>query len=223
MKSSCSRDNPEYPMFSSSGATFMQGLVFYGLKHFTHPSIGMVSLRKANTRPPIMPTPYRGNIKTILMTCITACMGTASLRPQSPVSSDQLADRIPRDDLKKGQQWSRLSVETGLEVACPITAPARSTGNWAGISDPFCSNSQWMWYLIWSVRSLGGTVDPPCRSNPTVNNPEQCLVSGRLRSIRTKTARHKSNFFPAAVGLINKARDPYLTLNFIPPHTSRMC
>ena len=35
------------------------------------------------------------------------------------------------------------------------------------------------------------------------------LPSGRrLRSIRTKTSRHLSSFFPSAVGLINKARDP---------------
>ncbi|CAB1431022.1 unnamed protein product [Pleuronectes platessa] len=40
---------------------------------------------------------------------------------------------------------------------------------------------------------------------------------GRLRSIRTKTGRHKSSFFPASVGLINKARDPHLTQTFIPP------
>ncbi|CAB1420716.1 unnamed protein product [Pleuronectes platessa] len=39
----------------------------------------------------------------------------------------------------------------------------------------------------------------------------------RLRSIRTKTARHKTSFFPAAVGLINKAQDPHLTLTFTPP------
>ncbi|CAB1459569.1 unnamed protein product [Pleuronectes platessa] len=39
----------------------------------------------------------------------------------------------------------------------------------------------------------------------------------RLRSIRTKTARHKTSFFPAAVGLINKAQDPHLSLTFIPP------
>ncbi|CAB1448091.1 unnamed protein product [Pleuronectes platessa] len=39
----------------------------------------------------------------------------------------------------------------------------------------------------------------------------------RLRAIRTKTARHKTSFFPAAVGLINKARDPHVTLTFIPP------
>src|SRR4029434_8934792 len=32
--------------------------------------------------------------------------------------------------------------------------------------------------------------------------------SRRLRSIRTKTSRHQSSFFPSAVGLINKARDP---------------
>ncbi|CAB1438625.1 unnamed protein product [Pleuronectes platessa] len=36
-------------------------------------------------------------------------------------------------------------------------------------------------------------------------DPEACR---RLRSIRTRTSRHKTSFFPAAVGLINKARDP---------------
>ena len=36
------------------------------------------------------------------------------------------------------------------------------------------------------------------------------LPSGRrLRSIRTKTSRHRSSFFPTATGLINKARDPH--------------
>src|SRR4029434_8310233 len=38
----------------------------------------------------------------------------------------------------------------------------------------------------------------------------------RMRSIRTKTSRHKTSFFPAA-GLINKARDPHLTWTLIPP------
>ena len=34
----------------------------------------------------------------------------------------------------------------------------------------------------------------------------EVLPSGRrLRSIRTKTSRHKTSFFPAAVGLSNKA------------------
>ncbi|KAK9513181.1 hypothetical protein VZT92_026739 [Zoarces viviparus] len=31
----------------------------------------------------------------------------------------------------------------------------------------------------------------------------------RLRSIRTKTSRHRNSFFPSAVGLINRARDPH--------------
>ena len=36
------------------------------------------------------------------------------------------------------------------------------------------------------------------------------LPSGRrLRSIKTKTSRHKNNFFPSAAGLINKTRDPH--------------
>ncbi|CAB1438349.1 unnamed protein product [Pleuronectes platessa] len=39
----------------------------------------------------------------------------------------------------------------------------------------------------------------------------------RLRAIRTKTSRHKTIFFPAATGLINKARDPHLSLTLIPP------
>ena len=44
------------------------------------------------------------------------------------------------------------------------------------------------------------------------------LPSGRrLRPIRNKTSRHKTSFFPAAVGLINKARDPHLTWTLIPP------
>ena len=32
-----------------------------------------------------------------------------------------------------------------------------------------------------------------------------------------QTSRHKTSFFPAAVGLINKARDPHLTWTLIPP------
>src|SRR4029434_8173696 len=45
------------------------------------------------------------------------------------------------------------------------------------------------------------------------------LPSARsLRSIRTKTSRHLSSFFPSAVGLINKARDPRPpTRTLIPP------
>ena len=35
------------------------------------------------------------------------------------------------------------------------------------------------------------------------------LPSGkRLRSVKTKTSRHKSSFFPSAIGLLNKARNP---------------
>ncbi len=38
----------------------------------------------------------------------------------------------------------------------------------------------------------------------------QTLPSGRrLRSIRTKTSRHKNSFLPSAAGLINKAQDPH--------------
>ena len=36
------------------------------------------------------------------------------------------------------------------------------------------------------------------------------LPSGRrLRSFRTKTSRHKNSFFPSAISLINKAREPH--------------
>ncbi|KAK9529332.1 hypothetical protein VZT92_013434 [Zoarces viviparus] len=35
------------------------------------------------------------------------------------------------------------------------------------------------------------------------------LPSRRLRSIRTKTSRHRNSFFPSAVGLINRARVPH--------------
>ena len=63
------------------------------------------------------------------------------------------------------------------------------------------------------------------RAGKIVANPShpghklfEVLPSGRrLRSIRTKTSRHKTSFFPAAVGLINKARDPHLTWTLIPP------
>ena len=38
----------------------------------------------------------------------------------------------------------------------------------------------------------------------------ETLPSGRrLRSIRTKSSRHKNSFFPSAVSLINKAQDPH--------------
>ena len=38
----------------------------------------------------------------------------------------------------------------------------------------------------------------------------QSLPSGRrLRSIRTRTSRHKNSFFPSATGLINKALVPH--------------
>ncbi|CAB1445445.1 unnamed protein product [Pleuronectes platessa] len=39
----------------------------------------------------------------------------------------------------------------------------------------------------------------------------------RLWAIRTKTSLRKTSFFTAAVGLINKARDPHLTWTLIPP------
>src|SRR4029434_3599191 len=52
----------------------------------------------------------------------------------------------------------------------------------------------------------------------------EVLASGRrLRSIRTKTSRHKTSFFTAAVGLINKAQDSHLTWTLIPPHTPSLC
>ncbi|KAK9513183.1 hypothetical protein VZT92_026739 [Zoarces viviparus] len=55
---------------------------------------------------------------------------------------------------------------------------------------------------------------------PTLNNPHQSHNpqgssdaphegQRRLRSIRTKTSRHRNSFFPSAVGLINRARDPH--------------
>src|SRR4029434_7518391 len=51
----------------------------------------------------------------------------------------------------------------------------------------------------------------------------EVLPSGRrLRSIRTKTSRHNTSFFPSAVGLINKARDPHLTWTY-PSPTPQVC
>ena len=66
-----------------------------------------------------------------------------------------------------------------------------------------------------SLRRAGKIVADP--SHPGHKLFEVLPSGRRLRSIRTKTARHKTSFFPAAVGLINKARDPHLTQTFIPP------
>src|SRR4029434_10792238 len=65
------------------------------------------------------------------------------------------------------------------------------------------------------LRRAGKIVADP--SHPG-NKLFEALPSGRrLRSIMTKTSRHKTSFFPAAVGLINKARDPHLTWTLILP------
>src|SRR4029434_7651150 len=51
----------------------------------------------------------------------------------------------------------------------------------------------------------------------------EVLPSGRrMRTIRTKTSHHKTSFFPAAVGLINKARDPHLTWTLYPTPTAQV-
>jgi len=45
----------------------------------------------------------------------------------------------------------------------------------------------------------------------------ETLPSGRrLRSFRTKTSRHKNSFFPSAISLINKAREPHCCWSIAP-------
>ena len=60
-----------------------------------------------------------------------------------------------------------------------------------------------------TLRRAGKIVADPSHPGHTLF---KALPSGRrLRSIRTKTSRHNTSFFPAAVGLINMAWDPHLT------------
>ena len=55
-----------------------------------------------------------------------------------------------------------------------------------------------------TLRRAGKIVADP--SHPS-HKLFQSLPSGRrLRSIRTRTSRHKNSFFPSAIGLINKAK-----------------
>ncbi|KAK0149783.1 hypothetical protein N1851_009462 [Merluccius polli] len=69
--------------------------------------------------------------------------------------------------------------------------------NLPSLQDPYASRT---------LRRAGKIVADP--SHPG-HKLFKSLPSGRrLRSIRTKTSRHKNSFFPTAVGLINKARDP---------------
>ncbi|KAM4553429.1 uncharacterized protein V3H82_017873 [Fundulus diaphanus] len=59
-------------------------------------------------------------------------------------------------------------------------------------------------YASRTLRRAGKIVADP--SHPS-HRLFQTLPSGRrLRSIRTKTSRHKNSFFPSATGLINKAK-----------------
>ena len=61
-------------------------------------------------------------------------------------------------------------------------------------------------YASRTLRRAGKIVADP--SHPS-HKIFQTLPSGRtLRSIRTKTSRHKNSFFPSATSLINKARSP---------------
>ena len=62
-------------------------------------------------------------------------------------------------------------------------------------------------YASRTRRRAGKIVADP--SHPGHNLFETLPSGRRLRSIRTKTSRHKNSFFPSAVSLINKARDPH--------------
>src|SRR4029434_7476105 len=66
-----------------------------------------------------------------------------------------------------------------------------------------------------TLRRAGKIVADP--SHPGHKFFEVLPSAMRLRSIRTKTSRNKTSFFPATVGLINKAWDPHLTCTLIPP------
>ena len=56
------------------------------------------------------------------------------------------------------------------------------------------------------LRRAGRIVADPSHPGHRLFDP---LPSGRrLRSIRTKTSRHMNSFFPAAVGILNRSRDP---------------
>lgn len=58
-------------------------------------------------------------------------------------------------------------------------------------------------YIFRTLRREGKIVADPSHASHKLFEP---LSSGlRLRSIRTKTSRHKNSFFSSAAGLINKA------------------
>ena len=62
-------------------------------------------------------------------------------------------------------------------------------------------------YASRTLKRAGKIVADP--SHPGHNLFETLPSGRRLRSIRAKTSRHKNSFFPSAVSLINKARDPH--------------
>ena len=62
-------------------------------------------------------------------------------------------------------------------------------------------------YTSRTVRRAGKiTADP---SHPGHGLFESLPSGRRLRSIRTRTSRHKNSFFPSATVLVNKSRDPH--------------
>ena len=66
-------------------------------------------------------------------------------------------------------------------------------------------------YTSRTLRRAGKIVADP--SHPGHKLFETLSSGRRLRSIRTKTSRHENSFFPSAVSLINKARNPRDTLH----------
>ncbi|CAB1437070.1 unnamed protein product [Pleuronectes platessa] len=96
---------------------------------------------------------------------------------------------------------SALFIDPSLQLSVTQTHLSVNTRGWSSIVDGHCG--------VHLLLSLIPSTGPVC-----LEDPEACR---RLRAIRTKTSRHKTSFFPAAVGLINKARDPHLTRTFIPP------
>ncbi|CAB1433702.1 unnamed protein product [Pleuronectes platessa] len=101
----------------------------------------------------------------------------------------------------------------------PMVAKKMGHGNVAAIRHLPCSAGTRIRAGITTGRGLCDISQKLEFNTPCQRNEVICIhtLQMRLRSIRTKTARHKTSFFPAAVGLINKARDPHLILTFIPP------
>ena len=59
----------------------------------------------------------------------------------------------------------------------------------------------------WALRCARRIVADP--SHPSHRLFDTFSSGRRLRSIRTKTSRHMNNFFPPAVGILNKSQDPH--------------